>query len=91
MKTCYVYTGEPEVPGRGTRMLRHTGMFCKNGSFFCKKSVNIGPTFHEKNSLTMCPIFKIYANPRKFCEIARNGYFFQKNPKIWASSFGKIT
>ena len=35
------------APG-GTHMLRHTWMCCKNGSVFCKESLNKGHIFHEK-------------------------------------------
>ena len=44
---------------RDTRMLRLKGMCCKNGSFFCKKSLNMSSIFHEK-SLTMGQLFKTF-------------------------------
>ena len=42
------YWGEIVTPG-GTHILRHTGTFRPFGSVFCKKSLDMGTTFHWKN------------------------------------------
>ena len=38
-----------KTPGKGSHILRQTGMCRSNGSLFYKKSLNMGPVFYKKN------------------------------------------
>ena len=60
---------------RGTHMLRHTGMCRIFGSFFWKKSLNMGPIFHAKI-------------PNYGFDFI--GVFLWQNRKKWVPFFGKI-
>ena len=55
------------VPG-GTHILRQMGMCRSNGSFFYKKSLNMGPIFTKKKKKK-----KLRRKPRKSKKIVKNG------------------
>ena len=65
----------------GTHTLRQTGMFCKMGHFFFKKSLDMGQNFSLKKSLAMGLFFKIFhglhSEPQTFGKI---GVFLWQNP-----------
>ena len=82
--------------GKCTHILRHMRMCCKNGSVFWKKSINMGPIYHEKY-FTIGQIFKkifwglllnfvfLWLNCKKWVP------FFRKNPEMWVPICRKTT
>ena len=72
------------------------GCVAKMGRCFCKKSLNMGPIFHE----TMGLIFKIsmwtrtpenFENLVCFCKEISSLWFLWQNHKKWVTFFRKIT
>ena len=71
-------------------------MFHKNGSTFCKKSLDIYP-FFTKKSLAKGLFFKLYMNPENLAKlvcffkkkIPRNGYLLLEKSLEWGTYFQK--
>ena len=70
-------------------MLRHAGMCHQNGSVLCKKSLNVGPIFHEEipnygSDFQNIPESKPQKILRLWCvSVAKSqemGAYFRKDP-----------
>ena len=74
-----------KYPGGGTHIFGRMGMCCSNGSFFYKKSLNMGPIFYQKilkhgTTFLTEPKFSGFcmAKTPKIVKFLKNGPIFQE-------------